>query len=268
VTPLGDADVHVHYCFTHAITDDEHGASLEVLSADERARASRFVFAPDARAFVAAHALVRRALSLYVDVAPPRWVLTQNSYGKPRLFDTPDGESLQFNLSHTRGLVACAVARRSELGIDVEPIQTRVAPLELAQRFFSPAEVAELRACVDQDRQIRFVEIWTLKEAFIKALGLGLSHPLDSFSFRRDDPARVGFEAPAGHDPSAWQFALFAPTPDYRLSVGVRRPKGRTHEISVWRACPTELLLSAPPCILGRFNPQANACQVFGGSDE
>ncbi len=233
---LGLRDVHVRYRLTDAIDDDMHTRALETLSPDERARAGRFVARRDRVDYVAAHALLRQALSDFADVRPAEWTWALTPHGKPMLADAHAGCGLSFNLSHTHGLVACAVCRGADVGIDAESLTPRVHPLELADRFFSSAEVAGLRACADEDRQQRFIELWTLKEAYVKAIGEGLSHPLHTFGFLLDDPTAPRFDPPAGQDPAAWQFALFAPSEAHRMAVAVRRLPGETREVSVHRA--------------------------------
>lgn len=215
-------EVHVHY----RLTDDIDAATLSqmhtVLSDDERVRAERFKFPRDRVLYVAAHALLRESLSRYGDVAPNAWRMTTNAYGKPHLAVDQAHHALHFNLAHTSGLVACIVSREADVGIDVETLQARVEPLELAERFFSPAEVAALRACVPTERAARFIELWTLKEAYIKGLGLGLSHPLDTFGFAHEGETRLRFEPPPDQAPGSWQFALYGPTSRHRMTAAVR----------------------------------------------
>lgn len=196
-----------------------------VLSADERQRVGRFVHPDDAARFVIGRALARTMLSRYADVAPRDWPLVIDTHGRPelgaRLAGAPD---LRFNLTHTPGLVACAVTVGREVGVDVEHVGRRVT-YDVPERFFSAREVADLRALPDDEQLMVFFDYWTLKEAYIKARGLGLALPLRQFTFLRT-PGRapsIAF-APELHDDAAsWQFAQFWPTTDHRMSVAVRR---------------------------------------------
>ncbi len=219
--PLTRDDVHVWYRATGHLGDDAVRDCEATLAADERVRASRFHFPRDRRDYAAAHALLRRTLSRYAAVPPAGWRFQPNAHGKPALSGADAGD-LAFNLSHTRGCVACIVARATDVGIDVEPVDETRAHRELAARFFSDTERRYLDACPAQDVPRRFVELWTLKEAYIKALGLGLSCLLESFSFTFPDEARIRFDPEPNGSPTAWQFALAMPSVDVCLAVAVR----------------------------------------------
>ncbi|MES2945307.1 MAG: 4'-phosphopantetheinyl transferase superfamily protein [Pseudomonadota bacterium] len=116
--------------------------------------------------------------------SPKDWRFTAGSYGKPQLSAGQLDIDLRFNLSHTHGMVAVAIAIGLDVGIDVERIERRVADdMAIAEAYFSPSEQAQLHAITDPaQRRLAFIDLWTAKEAFIKALGRGLSMPLDSFS--------------------------------------------------------------------------------------
>jgi 4'-phosphopantetheinyl transferase len=199
---------------------EDHGRLLDVLSADERTRAERFHFDADRLAFVVAHGLLRMALSRHASVTPEAWTFSADSYGKPSIA-TP-ASTLGFSLSHTRGLVACAVSRSRPLGVDVEDA-SRPAPLEVAERYFVDAERRDILATEPERRGRRFFEYWTLKEAFVKACGLGLSLPLDRFEFRRDAGGawRIAFAPPPLDDPPAWWFHAWS-TPTHQAAVALR----------------------------------------------
>lgn len=247
---LGPSEVHVWHRLTNAIGAAELEAAMERLSADERERASRFMFDRDRVTFVAAHDLLRQVLSKYEDVAPEAWRFTARPNGKPLLSDAHDC-SLRFNLSHTRGLVACAVSRAIDVGIDVESIEGRergTDPRELATRFFSATEAASLDECVDAALQERFIELWTLKESYVKAIGEGLSHPLDTFSFTLPGADTIRFDAPDGGDERAWRFALYAPSASHRMAVAARQDPDAAVEIRLQGQLPWW----GPACILAR----------------
>lgn len=206
-------------------------ASIDaVLSDEESARRDSFLFARDARDFAASRALLRNVLSRYGVMAPAEWRFERNDYGKPAVVAWQAGRPpLVFNTSHTHGLVACVVARGTSVGIDVERCSRSVSASDLAARLFAEPELHSLQRCGPEARQTRFIELWTLKEAYMKAVGLGLRLPLNSFAFRFEDRSRLLFVPP--HCGDAWQFWLAALPEDTRLAIAV----GRTQEQVPWR---------------------------------
>ena len=157
----------------------------EMLDHSEQQRAHLFKFSRDRDLYVSAHIFLRQVLSRYAPVAPNDWQFTANAYGKPAIAD-PEYHWLHFNLSHTQGMVACAVANQRQLGVDVEHGQRRVDVATLSQHVFSTLEAADvLSAPSQEDRERRFFTYWTLKEAYIKAKGMGLSLPLQQFSLTK-----------------------------------------------------------------------------------
>jgi 4'-phosphopantetheinyl transferase len=229
-----DSDIHVTCCLTAALDDGTVRSAVDQLSAEERRRHDRFHFPRDRRDFAAAHALLRRALSSRGERAPREWTFTTNAHGKPALVSPSRGQSdLCFNLSHTNGLVACVTAHDAALGIDVEKVDRPTDALDLARRFFSPTEIALLEREPPPERQERFIETWTLKEAYVKAIGEGLSHPLREFAFVPDGPASLRFETTRAQPTSPWQFVLFAPSHGYRMAVAVGGPLAPKRRIVV-----------------------------------
>lgn len=230
---LSERDVHLDYRFTGTADVDEE-AQLRILSADEQARAGRFVFPQHRTTFIAAHWLLRTTLSRYADVAPGEWVFERNPYGKPLLCDQHRRlAALDFNLAHSEGLIACIVRRGGAVGIDVESVRHRSRSVEIARRYFTPQEIRELDACPAHQVGARFVELWTLKEAYVKAVGIGLSRPLDTFSFAFTGRSGLRFESAIGDAP-AWDFTLLAPTPDHRIAVAVGRGADGSARITTW----------------------------------
>ena len=196
-----------------------------LLSADEDRRVGRFVQPEDAARFVVGRALARTMLSQYADIAPRDWPFDIDEHGRPNLASRPRGApDLRFNLSHTKGLVACAVAIGREVGIDVEHVRRRLVH-DVPERFFSPREVADLRALPEDEQPIAFFDYWTLKEAYIKARGLGLALPLRHFTFLRiaGNSPTITFAPELQDDPASWQFAQYWPTPNHRMALAVRR---------------------------------------------
>lgn len=232
--PLGTGHVHVHHRSTDQISEEEHAQALRVISRDEAERAERFAFLRDRKTFVAAHQLLRQVLSQYEPVPSSAWTFEANSNGKPVLGERHRATNLCFNLTHTNGLVACVVCRGRDVGIDVESLDSRMDWLEIASRFFSPREVTDLQARGEGEGRAHFVELWTLKEAYIKAIGTGLSHPLQTFAFSYEGATSLRFDPVVPGKQNLWQFALFAPTARHRMAVAVGRSPGETLQITTW----------------------------------
>lgn len=216
---LAANDVAIWCCQTHDCGDAVLNTLAQALSPDECARASRFVRPEDRRDFIAAHALLRHALSRHDGAtAPDDWRMVSGPTGKPELASTHES-SLTFNLSHTVGFAVCAVAHRRHVGIDVERIRDMDDASAIARRFFSPDEVTAIDGLRGPDRLERFFELWTLKEAYVKGLGRGLTLPLDSFAFGVHD---TGLRFHTTADAGTWRFWLLEPAPHARLALCVQ----------------------------------------------
>jgi 4'-phosphopantetheinyl transferase len=195
------------------------------LSPEEEARLDRYAFAHSRREFLATRALCRAVLSRYARVAPAAWRFAANRWGRPEVA-SPDGAWLRFNLSNADGMLACLVARDRAVGVDVEDTWRAVDTHGTARHVFAPAELAALARQRPDEHRPRFFHYWTLKEAYIKARGMGLAIPLDRFAFEldaADGVVRVAIDPSLGDDPTAWQFARLRPTPRHQVAVAVRR---------------------------------------------
>jgi 4'-phosphopantetheinyl transferase len=199
----------------------------------ERAQADRFHFDEDRSTYIAAHWLVRNALASVGGLGPADWHFTVEKHGKPGIDPALGRPDLRFNLSHTRGFVACAVSFGDVIGIDVEAL-AREPDLDIAERFFSPSEVAILRGTPPALQVCTFLRFWTLKEALIKATGEGLSRALDSFSFSLD-PVSIVFDPEDAAEALKWKFIEQRPTPRHLLALAIRRLGVRPVSVSI---CP------------------------------
>jgi 4'-phosphopantetheinyl transferase len=237
---LGERDVHVWVARPDEIQEPGLLAAYrELLSPAELERQGRFLFAPGRHQFLVAHALVRTVLARYAPVDPRSWRFVENEHGRPDLAPG-QGPPLCFNLSHADGMIACAVTLARPIGVDVEALERRGDTVGIADRYFSPFEVAALRALPRERQRERFLLYWTLKESYIKARGLGLALPLEQFSFHLDEPGpiRISFAPELADDAQAWQFALFRPGARHVLAVGVRRGRGPDLAIEVRETVP------------------------------
>lgn len=196
-------------------------ACWRLLSIDERVRADRFMFERHRRQYIFAHAMLRLALSQAApDVAPSDWSFSAGHYGRPFVASPKTSSPLHFSLSHADGCVACVVSGHETVGVDVETVSRRVAPLSTALRFFAPEEVETLRALPEPAAIERFFDYWTLKEAYLKARGFGLNLPLDAFAMQLSGEAiEISFKPDIADDPEGWRFSLCSPSPSHRLAI-------------------------------------------------
>jgi 4'-phosphopantetheinyl transferase len=162
----------------------EGDAWVTDLSDAERQRAAGFRFARDRNSYVTAHALLRLALSERVpEVAPSQWQFVSDAGGRPELAAAFKALGVRFSLSHAPGAVACVVTQEAACGIDVESLAREIDVFALARRTASVTEREVLQALPVADRRALFLRLWTLKEAYAKAIGSGLSTPFSSLSF-------------------------------------------------------------------------------------
>jgi len=196
-------------------------AYLALLAPDERDQHRRFAFAPRRHEYLVTRALVRTVLSRYGPLPPAGWRFSRGPHGRPELDPPCD---LTFNLSNAPGLVACAVARGA-VGVDVEPADRGEAILALADAVLSEAERRALEALPEARRPGRALALWTLKEAYLKAIGAGLALPPKQVGFAID--ARGGLTAtfgPALRDrPERWAFRLLDHA-GHRVAVAAEGP--------------------------------------------
>lgn len=155
-----------------------HDSYLRTLDQDERARAERFHFDKHRRHFVVGRGFLRTLLARYLDTTPEAVRFTYGPYGKPAL---ERESSLRFNASHSGDWAVYGFVQDHEIGVDVEYVKPDFATEGIAERFFSAGEVEALNGVAEAEKPAAFFRCWTRKEAYIKAIGSGLSHPLDTF---------------------------------------------------------------------------------------
>jgi 4'-phosphopantetheinyl transferase len=218
-----------------------HAEYRSLLTEEERRQELRFYFPDDQRRYLVTRVMVRTVLSRYLAIEPKDWRFTNNRYGRPEIANLSRAEcGLCFNISHTRGLIALGISRHRELGVDVEHVRVREVSIEIANRFFAEAEVAELASVPSERRQDRFFEYWTFKESYIKARGMGLSIPLEQFSFHypRESAVQLAIQPQLGDDANRWCFWQYRPTAEHLLAVCAERRIGGPPSLTLRRAVP------------------------------
>jgi 4'-phosphopantetheinyl transferase len=212
-------EVRVFVADARAFGADEVRVAQSVawMAAGERARFSRFRREDDRMMFALGRFMARTLVGRALGVGPPDWAWREGPHGRPEV-DAPAAD-LQFNLSHSAGLVVCALARGRAVGVDVEDMARRAAEWALVERYCSPAEADDIRSHGDRWRN-RFFAYWTLKEAYLKARGLGISVPLADMAFAIDGSgARIGFERSLAGADDRWAFHLWQPDAGHLAAV-------------------------------------------------
>ena len=206
----------------------------ETLSPDEQVRAARYHFERDRRRFIIARGVLRSISGVYLNTPPNELAFEYGVRGKPALSPVPDGKPLCFNMSHSHELALYVFARHSRLGVDVEYALRDVNDADqLAERFFSANENAAYRALPAGEKRTAFFRCWTRKEAYIKAIGEGLSQPLNRFDVSLalgQPPAILNIDG----DPWAaqrWSIFHLEPETDY---VGAIAIEGHSWQLTCW----------------------------------
>lgn len=207
-------------------------AGLAMVPPDERARFERYRRPLDAHQFLVGRLLIRHWLASETGAAAATWRFSEGERGRPEIVraDVP----WSFNLAHSGGLVACALTRPlqplgpdSGIGVDLEDMERRPLAPDIARRFCAPAEVADIERQPEGLRVHRFLTYWTLKEAYLKARGLGIAVHLADVAFTLDGPhPAITFRESLAGTSTDWAFELFQPTPRYLLSVAAPQPSG------------------------------------------
>ncbi|MGE0596399.1 MAG: 4'-phosphopantetheinyl transferase superfamily protein [Hyphomonadaceae bacterium] len=203
-----------------------------VMSAEERARADRFVFPQHRRRYIHGRGRLREILARYTGVPAQDISFTLSAYDKPSLADA-GAPGLHFNLSHSGDLAALGVSADVELGVDIEWI--RLLKEDISARYFSTSECEVLHALAESEQARAFFECWTRKEAYIKASGEGLSIPLDSFDVAFGPgvtPRFLRIDQPQPHDPADWALFAFEPQPDCMGAIAAKTD-GRELRVTV-----------------------------------
>ena len=210
---IGPGEVHVWYADLAATPD-----MLTILNDEERARAARFLGDAPREQFIAARATLRRLLGPLVGRAPETLRFGTTGNGKPILADLAPTQQVHFNLSHSGQGMVLAVSQEHEVGVDLEWLRPRASFRDMATRYFTPQEVGwvtDLRS---------FYAVWTRKEAFLKALGLGLAGGLERFAVNADDPARLLHLDGDFHAGERWTLAGMEPREGAIVAVAVPAP--------------------------------------------
>jgi 4'-phosphopantetheinyl transferase len=203
----------------------------ESLDLREKDRAARFYFPHDRDRYIVSHGLLRKLLGLVLELPPENITFRYGDQGKPFLTDEINSDDLQFNLSHSGGILLIGMCRRRMVGVDLEEIRSGRDFMGLAERYFSPGEVAAIKDLPPENQIVWFYKIWTQKEAFLKGLGRGLTLPLDSFEvpILADLESTNLYDDPKNGGIADWQIKSLTPALGF---VGAVAGEGRDWKLN------------------------------------
>lgn len=240
---LDTAEIHL-WCVSQNEINDPILLSqyAKVLSDEEKKQWQRFRFEKHRHQYLVTRALVRSVLSLYHPIVPEEWLFSKNKYGRPEALQQPKMNKLRFNLSQTNGLILCSVVLNDDIGVDVEDVSQELSVDEMARLVklsFSALEIKELMKLPQERQQCRFYDYWTLKESFIKAKGMGLSLPLNQFSFHLGpkEPLEISFDSKED-DPQFWHFWRLQLSENHLGAIAVRSNQRKKYLLTIKKIVP------------------------------
>lgn len=210
---------------------------LSLLSVEEINKHNRFHFSEDRHLYLVSHALVRNVLAKYLEKQPADLKFHYTEHGKPEVCLSKSDPILRFNLSHTAGLAACIVTINDDCGIDAEAIVNKTASLDIAHSMFSDSEFEHLKSLSGRSYLEEFFTRWTLREAYVKALGQGVDHLTNKllFNITNDRDIDVSFQGERGDACQYWQFQVMRPTPNHIVTTAIKSEnKKQRRIISSW----------------------------------
>jgi 4'-phosphopantetheinyl transferase len=216
---LCEGEVHI-WQVSLDVADGHWQVLMSLLPDDEQAKASRFHFVKHRRRHTVSRAALRTLLGQYLKLPPPAIEFTYNAHGKPRLAD--ERLRIKFNVSHTEEIMLVAFAIDSEVGVDIESVLRDVDYVDIGKRWFSPLESRTLLSMPENQRIDAFFRAWSRKEAYIKARGEGMSHPLCQFTVTMDElEPRLIEHQDDPRETSRWRFIDIDVAQNYQATVVV-----------------------------------------------
>lgn len=242
---FAEGNVCVLWRSTSGVSSEVFSHWTYFLSEDEVSKTHKLQCEEDRNSYIAAHALLRQSLSVIGNTSPHSWRFSTSQNGKPRVVSTPELPEINVNLSHTHGMVVVSLSKNFDVGVDVEKLD-RDIELEFWDYVLEENESQGLSRLPEHRRVISFIELWTIKEALLKASGQGLTVKMNKISCALN-PGRLLDAGPlpkTGKDWKIWQFQLAF---KYSLAVAVNAPG----TVELFLTC-----IEAPPAFDGQHNPE------------
>jgi 4'-phosphopantetheinyl transferase len=227
---LNESEAHIWRADLAVFDTSFQSKFLQLLSPDEQIRAQKFRFVKDSNNFINARGILRSLIGKYLDINPAEISFQYSKFGKPVI---SNNDSLQFNISHSQNMALFAFTAKFNIGVDVEFVNPDIEVKDIAANFFSANERKNLLALPNEEQAAGFFNCWTRKEAFIKAVGEGLSFPLDSFevSLKPSEPARLLATNWAPDAISKWSLYPMSPAENF---VGCVAIEGLVDQVRFW----------------------------------
>lgn len=208
-------------------------AVFELLSPDEKQKAEKYHFERDRNNFIIARGILRQLLGEYLCLAPDEIRFSYNRFGKPALNFGNKADVLRFNLSHSKGVVVYAFTQGQEVGIDIEHINNKFAIHPVAVNCFSPVEMSMLNTFSSNRQTAAFFTGWTRKEAYIKAVGKGVSLPLTEITVSLlPEELQISMAADDLNGERNFSLRSMSLDTDFAAALAVEGSMGR---VSYWR---------------------------------
>ncbi len=216
-----DNEVHVWQAST-AGAEERHTQFGALLSPDERTRAQRFYFEADRARFILVRGLLRRLLVRYMQIEPAQIEFSYGEFGKPEV-KCADEPPVRFSVSHSGEIALFAITRARRVGVDVERVRALPDEDRFAAQLFVASENARLAALAEEARRGAFFQLWTAKEAYLKAVGMGLTMPLDrvEVALGETGPLRLASLDGDVHAARRWQLECIDSRPGYKAALVV-----------------------------------------------
>jgi 4'-phosphopantetheinyl transferase len=228
----GREDVHAWHAHVDRVFTDPAAVAhaRNTLNAADRDRFDRYHVDRDRRMFVLGRWMSRQLVGQALGVPAESWEWRTGTHGRPEIAAPPT--PVRFNLAHSAGLVVCALANAREVGVDVEDLERPPIDERMVRRYLSPSEADDVEAH-GEDWRHRFLVYWTLKEAYLKALGLGISVPLREISFALEPEIRIMFLGSLAATSTSWAFQLLQPTERHLVAIAASADDGVRPAISI-----------------------------------
>jgi 4'-phosphopantetheinyl transferase len=234
---ISSGEVHLWYAFEEQIAARYLYMYRKLLNKTEQEQYERYVMEKHRHRYLITRILIRTLLSRYrKEVVPEEWEFSKDKYGKPFISHPPLSKPIFFNISHSEKMIVLAVACNPHIGVDVEYLSRSINTMEVAMYSFADIEVDRFIRLSPLRQKDYFFQLWTLKEAFIKAVGMGLALPLSSFSFSilRTGEINVVFDKDIDENPAEWQFWQIILRAEHRIALALKTGKNnRTYSILI-----------------------------------